>query len=97
MKQIVMREGERFNTKAVIKQVAQFPSEGQRMNLEDMDRRIKVMRATEKANGSLLLEDADYNALKAAFQATSWTIADEELSQIIHDVMDAKEPPSVAE
>ncbi len=94
MKRIIVREGEKFGTKAVIKQIAQYPSEGQRMNIVELDQRLKVIHALDKANGHLDLEDADHAMLKAAFQSASWAVADDELSQVIHDVLEAKDPPS---
>lgn len=91
MKQIPMRDGEKFSSKSVLRQVAEA-SPVKALTVGEMDQRLKIIRALDKANGTLSLEDAEHSILKSAVETYPWAIAHEELAQICHDVIDAKEP-----
>ncbi len=97
MKQIPMREGERYKSKEVLQKVAEMAAPNQSISPGQMKQRIKIMDALDKANGSLLLEDADHAALKSAVEQFPWGIAHPELYEIIEDVTEAKEPPANAD
>lgn len=67
-KTIKLHEGETFASKRVFVEVLSLPPQG--CNFNDMRRRMKVMDAIEACTGDeLILEDADFELLKGAFNA----------------------------
>lgn len=61
------------------------PQQG--IGLDEMRKSIRVMDKLESANGSVELEDADYEHLKEKLNNMSWNIADRRILQLVEDVI----------
>jgi hypothetical protein len=55
-------------------------------DIAEMRQSIRVLDALEKANGTLELEDADYQHLKTKLTAMPWNVIDRRIVQLIDDV-----------
>ena len=54
-----------------------------------MRQSIRVLDALEASNGTLELEDADYQHLKTKVERMPWNVVDRRLVEMIDDVMGA--------
>jgi hypothetical protein len=57
------------------------------IGLDEMRRSVRVLEALEHANGTLELEDADFDHLKEKLQRFQWGIADRRILQLVDDVL----------
>jgi hypothetical protein len=73
-----------------IRQVLRRPLDPQKgADIEEMRRSIRVLDALEVANGTLELEDADWQHLCQKVRAMQWAFVDRRIVQLIDDVLDA--------
>ena len=54
-----------------------------------MRKSLKVLDAIDASNGTLELEDADYEHLKTKIEAMSWNLVDRRILQLVEDVTSA--------
>jgi hypothetical protein len=83
-----------YDTQTVMLSTLRVPGRG--MDLEEMRRRCKVLEKLEKANGHLLLEDADFDVVKQALATNSYGMANIELLAIIDAILASKDPPEAS-
>lgn len=75
----------------VLREVVRRPLNPQAgANIAEMRQSIRVLDVLDAANGSLELEDADYQHLKAKLDAMPWNVVDRRLVQLIDDVDNAR-------
>src|SRR4030095_6591706 len=55
-------------------------------SIEEMRQSIRVLDAIDAANGTLDLEDSDYQHLKQKLAAMQWNVVDRRLVQLVEDV-----------
>jgi hypothetical protein len=93
MKSIPLRavDGGVYTSRNVIAQVANL-SPSRPISVDEMRRRVRILDALEKADDTLLLEDADHAILKAAVEAFPFNVADAGLLRIVDDILEAGEP-----
>jgi hypothetical protein len=60
------------------------PQQG--IGIAEMRASIKVLDALERSNGTLELEDSDYEHLKAKLDVMQWSVADRRILTMIEDV-----------
>jgi hypothetical protein len=63
------------------------PQQG--IQIDEMRKSIRLLDALDAANGTLELEDADYQFLKQKLDNMGWNIADRRIVQLIDDVGNA--------
>jgi hypothetical protein len=74
----------------VIRQVIRRPLDQQKgADMEEMRKGIRVLDAVDKADQVLVLEDADWEHLKAKTLAMPWAIIDRRLLDFCEAVIDA--------
>lgn len=74
----------------VLREVVRRPLNPQTgADIAEMRQSIRVLDALESANGSLTLEDADYQHLKMKLEAMPWNVIDRRIVQLIDDVSNA--------
>ena len=56
------------------------------ITIEEMRQSLRVLDAIEKSNGTLELEDADYEHLKAKLLAMPWGVVDRRIMTLVDDV-----------
>jgi len=75
----------------VLSQVVRRPLNPQSgADITEMRQSLRVLDALEAANGTLELEDADYQHLKAKLAAMPWNVIDRRIVQLIDDVNGAE-------
>jgi hypothetical protein len=73
-----------------IRQVLRRPLDPQKgADIEELRRSIRVLDALEVANGTLELEDADWDHLCQKVRAMQWAFVDRRIVHLIDDVLDA--------
>jgi hypothetical protein len=73
-----------------IRQVLRRPLDPQKgADIEEMRRSIRVLDALEAADGTLELEDADWQHLCQKVRAMQWAFIDKRIVQLIDSVLDA--------
>ena len=82
--------------KVIIKMIAespQFDRNGRNMglNVAEVRKALRILKALNKASDMLILEDADYNILKKKAQDFKWSIASENIAQFMDDIDGAQE------
>lgn len=94
MKIIPLREPEgQFKSRAVFEMVLN-QSPQRPLTLADMRMRGKVLdKLDAERGGSLMLEDAEHEALKAAASTFPWAIFHRDLMRVLEDLEQAKAPP----
>lgn len=71
----------------VLREVIRRPLDPQRgASIEEMRQSIRVLDAIESANGTLDLEDSDYEHLQAKLKAMQWLLVDKRIVQLVDDV-----------
>jgi hypothetical protein len=74
----------------VLREVLRRPSDPQKgADIAEMRRSIRVLDALDAANGTLELEDADYDHLKTKITAMPWNVIDRRIVQLVDDVTGA--------
>lgn len=74
----------------VLREVTRRPLDPQRgADITEMRQSIRVLDALESADGTLELEDSDYDTLKSKLSAMQWNVIDKRLVQLVDDVMQA--------
>jgi len=68
--------------------MANKPAQG--FDLKEMRERYRILDALEKAEGELLLEDADADKLKKCVEVMRWTVLDRNLMEFMEAVQDMK-------
>lgn len=63
------------------------PREG--VNIAEMRQSLRVLDALEASNGTLELEDSDYQHLKAKLDAMQWNVVDRRIVELVEDVSGA--------
>ena len=56
------------------------------VNISEMRQSLRVLDALEASNGTLELEDADYQHLKDKLEAMQWNVVDRRILQLVEDV-----------
>ena len=96
MKSLVLRslpdtrpEGATIDYRDVVQQVIRAPLKPEAgVGIEEMRQSIRVLDALDKANGTLELEDADWNHLVAKTRAMQWAFVDRRILTFIDDVLE---------
>lgn len=71
----------------VLVEVVRRPSNPQAgIGIEEMRNSIRVLDALDASNGTLELEDADYELLKSKLLSMPWSVADRRILTLIEDV-----------
>jgi len=71
----------------VLKEVIRQPLDPRAgVTIAEMRQSIRVLDALESANGTLELEDADYEHLKAKIMAMPWAVVDRRILTLVDDV-----------
>ena len=74
----------------VLREVVRRPLNPQAgVNIAEMRQSLRVLDALESANGTLELEDADYQHLREKLEAMPWNVVDRRIVQLIDDVSGA--------
>ena len=66
-------------------------SEAQGMTIEEMTKRLAIFDKMDKANGKLILEDAEWTSLDNALKAFKWPQVHEFIPKACKEVTDAEE------
>lgn len=85
MKTIELIQGEKFSSKEVLIEVMSVPTV-QGFTIAEMRKRLKIIDKIEAANGSLDLEDTDFELLKAIFTQHKFIVAHKDLVDIASSV-----------
>ena len=73
--------------RAVLRDAVRRPLNPQAgMQIDEMRRSIRVLDALDAANGTLELEDADWDHLKEKVQAMPWAVADRRIIDLVDAV-----------
>lgn len=76
--------------RVVIEQAVRIPLDRQNgANIDEMRRSIRLFDALDRANGTLELEDADWELLKQKVERMPWANVDRRFVQFYDDVMQA--------
>lgn len=59
------------------------------IGIEEMRASIKVLDAIDASNGTLELEDADYQTLRQKLDAMKWNLVDSRILRLVEDVTNA--------
>ena len=79
-----------LESRAVLRDVIRRAADPQRgVDLLELRQSIRVLDALERADGTLEIEDADYDHLKAKLLGFTWGLVDRRLARVIDDVLDA--------
>lgn len=93
VKQIPLIDRGTFKAREVIVQIVRTPGAGTPINFDEMNKRIRVIEAVEKADkaeGTVLsLEDADYQTLLAAMLVFPFGVADPDLFALLTAIKNA--------
>lgn len=95
MKKILLRilevpDGPSIDYKAVLTEVVRRPLDPQKgIGIQEMRNSIKVLDALDASNGSVELEDSEYDLLKQKLDSMPWSYADRRILQLIDDVSNA--------
>jgi hypothetical protein len=74
----------------VLREVIRRPLDPkQGATIEELRQSIRVMDALDHANGTLELEDADYQHLKLKLESMPWNVVDRRIVQLVDDVLGA--------
>jgi hypothetical protein len=74
----------------VLREVIRRPLDPQRgATIDEMRQSIRVLDALEASNGTLELEDSDYDHLKQKLLSMPWNVVDKRLVQLVDDVTSA--------
>jgi hypothetical protein len=97
MKRIPMREVpgdapiEVLRYAEVLREVIRRPLNPQQgATIEEIRQSVRVLDALDAANGTLELEDADYEHLKQKTLAMPWNVIDRRLVQLVDEVLSAQ-------
>jgi hypothetical protein len=72
----------------VLREVVRRPLDPQRgATIEEMRQSIRVLDALETSNGTLELEDSDYEHLVQKLKAQPWNVVDKRLVTLFDDVV----------
>lgn len=82
----------------VLKTVVSRPLDPQKgADITEMRESIRLLDALDAADGTLRLEDADYNLLTMKLKAFPWNVIDRRILQLIDDINNASELPQLAQ
>jgi hypothetical protein len=74
----------------VLREVIRRPLNPQAgMGIDEMRQSIRVMDALDSADGTLELEDSDYQHLRSKVDAMQWLLVDRRIIQLVDDVRNA--------
>lgn len=74
----------------MLKTVASRPADPQRgADIAEMRQSIRLLDALDRADGTLELEDADYDVLKRKLETFTWGVVDRRIVQLMDDVSGA--------
>lgn len=74
----------------VLREVVRRPLDPQKgVQIAEMKQSLRVLDAIDAANGTLDLEDADYDHLKTKLDAMNWNVVDARIIQLVEDVSNA--------
>ena len=91
MKVIQMTVRDRFPTNLVLSEIVQQAPAERGVNIGEMRTRLKLLDKIEAANGSLTLEDSEYQSLRALAEQFQFALVHKELLEAVDDVMQAKD------
>ena len=83
-----------FNSKGLLTQVISM-SPSQPISVGDMRKRVRIIDAIEMADGSFIIEQDEYNLLKAAVLAFPFNVANKQILSVIDDVIEATDGPVI--
>lgn len=90
MKAIPMKTVGDLSYRDVLREVTRRPLDPQRgADIAEMRQSIRLLDAIEAADGTLELEDADYDHLKTKLEHMQWNVIDKRIVQLTDDVMNA--------
>ena len=90
MKKIPMKTLGDLAYRDVLREVVRRPLDPRNgADIKEMRESIRVLDAIEAADGTLELEDADYDVLKAKINAMRWNVVDVRLVALIDEVLGA--------
>jgi hypothetical protein len=79
-----------MNYQAVLREVTRHPLDPrQGIDIAEMRQSLRVLDAIDAANGTLELEDADYQHLKQKLLAMPWGMVDRRILQLVDEVLAA--------
>jgi hypothetical protein len=75
---------------SALREVIRQPLDRQKgADITEIRQSIRIMDALDKANGTLELEDADWQFLKSKIDAMPWAIIDRRILELVDDVTGA--------
>ncbi len=90
MKHILLRDLGDLSYRDVLREVTRRPLDPKTgADITEMRQSIRVLDALDTADGTLELEDSDYQHLTAKLNAMSWNLVDKRLVQLIDEVLAA--------
>jgi hypothetical protein len=90
MKTIELRTVDDLSYRDILKEVVRRPLDPQRgADIAEMRQSIRLLDALELGNGTLELEDADYQVLVEKVKAMRWNVIDARLVGLIDEVLGA--------
>lgn len=73
---------------SVLKEVLSRPvDQAKGADIQEMRRSIRVLDALDRANGTLELEDADYQYLRDKIGNMHWNVIDRRIVQFVDDIL----------
>jgi hypothetical protein len=88
LKTVPMDEGGTLAYKDVL--VNTLKNHPQGMQLAEMEQVLKIVGTIKRANGQVVLEDADWEYVAKRLNATAWARADSAIVRLVKDVRDAQ-------
>ena len=86
---VVSTEMGMIDYKRLILEISRSHPQG--ITIPEMERAVRVITRARESNGTLRLEDADWETLKTYIQVYPFAYASEELLQFWRDVVEAEE------
>ena len=92
MRRITLREDGDLRYADVLREVIRRPLDPkQGADITELRQSIRVLDVLEAANGTLELEDADYDHLKRKLEAMTWNVVDKRVLRLVDEVTSATE------
>lgn len=90
LKILDVQDGPSIEYAQVLREVVRRPLDPQRgVDITEMRASLKVLDAIDASNGTLELEDADYDHLQTKLNAMPWNVVDRRILTLIDDVSNA--------
>ena len=80
----------------IVRQVVRKPLDPQKgADIEEMRKGIRILDAVDASNGTLDIEDADWEHLKTKVLAMPWAVVDRRIVRFVDDVVMATDQPTL--